>query len=197
MHDRGLNTNSLGLPFLPPRKIAFPAACGLRVTPSWGALAGRSFCSGIGPWGPAPREGSHTPRERPANLHTAVPSCALQERALEPRPVCTVLSSCGQNTLGAHLEPEPGVQTGFFRQGSPNAGRSSNCLQRPPMAVCFLLPELALLSASVFRKLGAGPPFFAGVPLEVPGALGRVTPAWHPAPSDTLPQPLSPWAALC
>ena len=64
------------------------------------------------------------------------------------------------------------------------------------MAVCFLLPELTLLPASVFRKLGAGPPPFAGVPLEVPGALGRVTPAWHPAPSDTLPKAPSPWAVL-
>ena len=121
---------------------------------------------------------------------------ALQERALEPRPICTVLSSCMQNTLGAHLEPGPGAQTGFFRQGSPNAGQPSNCLQRPPMAVCFLLTELALLPASVFRKLDAGPPLFAGVLLEVPGALGHVTPAWHPAPSDTLPQPPSPWAVL-
>ena len=127
----------------------------------------------------------------------AVPSRALQERALEPRPVCTVLSSCGQNTLDAHLEPGPGAQTGLFQQGSPNAGRPSNCLQRPPMAVCFLLPELALLPASVFRKLGARPPLFTEVPLEVPGALGHVTPEWHPAPSGTLPQPPSPWTVLC
>ena len=121
---------------------------------------------------------------------------ALQERARELRPVCTVLGSCGQNTLGAHLEPGPGSQTGFFRLRSPNAGRPSNCLQRPPMAVCFLLPELALLPASVFHKLGADLPFFARGPLEVPGVLGYVTPAWHPAPSDTLLQPPSSWAVL-
>ena len=48
-------------------------------------------------------------------------------------------------------------------------GRPSISLQRPPVAVCFLLPELALLPASVFCKLGAGLPLFARGPLEVPG----------------------------
>ena len=32
MQDRGLKTHSLGMPFPPPRKIAFPASCVLRVT---------------------------------------------------------------------------------------------------------------------------------------------------------------------
>ena len=54
-----------------------PATCGLRVTPAWEALAGRSFCSSNGPWDAVLREGSHTPRERPGNLHTAVLSRLL------------------------------------------------------------------------------------------------------------------------
>ena len=45
-------------------------------------------------------------------------------------------------------------------------------MQRPPVAVCFLLPELAVLSDSVFRKPGLCLPLFAGGPWEVPGALG-------------------------
>ena len=138
----------------------------------------------------------------PGNVQPTSTRCsvtfALQERPLEPRPICTMLSSCGQNTLGAHLEPGPGAQTGFFWQGSPNAGQPSNCLQRKASHGCLLPSARAsFATSSVFRKLGAGPPLFAGVPLEVPGALGHVTPAWHPAPSDTLPQPPSPWAVLC
>ena len=57
-----------------------------------------------------------------------------------------------------------------------------------------LLPELALLCTSAFCRPAAGPPLVTGGPSEVPGALSQETPAWHPAPSDTLPQPPSPQA---
>ena len=64
--------------FLPPRKIAFPVSCVLRVTLGWKPLTWRSFFSGNGPWGPAPRDGSHTPRESQSNLQTTVRACSLQ-----------------------------------------------------------------------------------------------------------------------
>ena len=48
----------------------------------WKALAWRSFFSGNGPWGPAPRVSSHIPRESQSNLQTTVPcsrtACSLQ-----------------------------------------------------------------------------------------------------------------------
>ena len=44
---------------------------------------------------------------------------ALRERAREPRPVCTVLGSCGQNTLGAHLETGLGGPNWHFSPGEP------------------------------------------------------------------------------
>ena len=58
------------------------------------------------------------------------------------------------------------------------------------MAVCFLLPELGLLPASVFHKLGASLPLFPRGPLEVPGAVDHVTPAWHPSPQTHSHSPL-------
>ena len=54
----------------------------LRVTHGWKALAWRSFSSGNGSWGPAPREGSHTPREHQSKLQTSVPSHFLCRREL-------------------------------------------------------------------------------------------------------------------
>ena len=69
-----------GAAFPASKEESVPAACGLRVTPGWEALAERSFYSVIGPWGPAPREVSDTPRERPGNLHMAVPSRLLCRR---------------------------------------------------------------------------------------------------------------------
>ena len=82
----------------------------------------------------------------------------------------------------------------IFRLGSPNAEWPSNCLQRASVAVCFLLPELALLPTLALGTQGAGPTPLARGPWEVTGALGQITPAWHPALSDTLPQPPQPWA---
>ena len=80
--NRGLKTKSLWMPFLLPRKIVLPGSCILRVMHSWKALAWRSFFSGNGPWGPAPREGSHTPRECQSKLQTSVLSRFLCRREL-------------------------------------------------------------------------------------------------------------------
>ena len=107
---------------------------------------------------------------------------ALQERAREPRSVCTVLGSCGENTLGTYLDPRPRGHNGIFLPGSPNVGQPSNCLQRHPVAICFLLPGLALLPAWAFGKPGAGPPLLAGGPWEVPGALEPGDPGTAPGP---------------
>ena len=62
-------------------------------------------------------------------------------------------------------------------------------LAKHPVTVSFLLPELALFPTSTFRNTGAGLALLTGSPWDVPGALGWVTLAWHPAPSDTLLQP--------
>ena len=76
-------------------------------------------------------------------------------------------------------------------------GAAHQCMQRPPVAVCYLLPELGLLPTWAFGKSGAGLPLLAGGPWAVPGALGQVTPAWHLAPSEALLQPPSPWVGPC
>ena len=62
-------------------------------------------------------------------------------------------------------------------------------LAKHPVTVSFLLPELALLPTSTFSNTGAGLVLLAESPWDVPGALGWVTLAWHPAPSDALLQP--------
>ena len=72
-------------------------------------------------------------------------------------------------------------------------GQPGNCLKMHPVAVFFFLTEQALLPALGFLKPGGGPPLLAWGPLEVQGALDQVTTVWHPAPSDTLPQPASSW----
>ena len=41
------------------------------------------------------------------------------ERASEPRSLCTMLGSCGQNTLGAHLEPGPRGPNWHLSPGEP------------------------------------------------------------------------------
>ena len=41
--------------------------------------------------------------------------------------------------------PYLGAPTGIFLPGSPKTGQPSNYLQRLPIAVCFLLSELALI----------------------------------------------------
>ena len=75
-----------------------------------------------------------------------------------------------------------GAPTGNFCPGSPNVGQPSNCWKRPPVAVCFLLPELALLPTPALVTPGAGPPHLAKGPWDGPGdpcmALGplRCTP---------------------
>ena len=144
----------------------------LRVTPGWEVLAGRSFCSGDGPWGPVPREGSHTPRERPGNLHTAVPSRLLCGRELPSLGLSApCLAPAGRTPWAPALSPGLGAPTGIFRLESPNAGWPSNCLQRPPMAVCLLLPELALLPLRHWARQGQ-----AFHPL--PGAHGRCQVPW-------------------
>ena len=170
----------------------------MRVTPGWEVLAGRSFCSGDGPWGPVPREGSHTPREHPGNLHTAVPSRLLCGRELPSLGLSALCSApAGRTPWVPTWSPGLGTPTGIFRLESPNAGWPSNCLQRPPVAVCFLLPELALLPAPALGTPRAGLPPLARGPWEVPGALGQVTPAWRPAPSDAvLTRPYSPAASF-
>ena len=71
--------------------------------------------------------------------HGCFVTFALQERALEPRLICTVLSSCGQNTLGAHLEPGPGPQTGFFfaRGALMQGGPATACKGLPWLFASF------------------------------------------------------------
>ena len=43
-----------------------------------------------------------------------------------------------------------GAPTGIFLPGRPKERQPSNCLQRLPIAVCFLLSELALILISAF-----------------------------------------------
>ena len=69
-------------------------------------------------------------------------------------------------------------------------------MQRPPMAVCFLLPELALLPAPALGVPGAGLPPLTRGPWEVLGTFSQLTPAWHLAASDALLQPPSLGAGL-
>ena len=82
----------------------------------------------------------------------------------------------------------------IFHPGTPNAGWPNKCLQRASVAVCFLLPELALLHTLALGMQGAGPTPLARGPWEVTGALGQITPAWHLALSDAVLQPPQPWA---
>ena len=87
---------------------------------------------------------------------------ALQERAHEPRYSRMFLDPAGKTPWAPTWIPGLGSQTGLCLLGSPNTGQPSNCLQRPPMAVFFLLPELALLSTPALGTPGAGPPPLTG-----------------------------------
>ena len=74
----------------------------------------------MGPGAHVLGEGSHTPKGRPGNPHTAVLSRLLcKERARKPRPVCTTLVYCRQNTSGSHLEPRPRDPNWHFSPGEP------------------------------------------------------------------------------
>lgn len=64
-------------------------------------------------------------------------------------------------------------------------GQPSSYLQRHPIAVCFILPELALLPISAFLQSVGVLPLLTRGPQEVPGSLHQVTPVWHLAPSDS------------
>ena len=70
---------------------------------------------------------------------------------------------------------------------TPEVVRPSNSLNIHPIALFFLLIELALLLLWHFGSQGEPHRCCPGV---------YWTPAWHPTPSDTLPQPPSPWAGL-
>ena len=187
LHDRGLKNHSLGLPLLPPRKISSPASYGLRVTTGWEVILQRQW-----PLGPRAQRGlAHSQGTSRQPPHGCSITFALQEKAPRLRPVFTMPGSCRENTLGAYLDPRPRAPNWHFSHGEPFVGQPSNCLQRSPVAVCFLLPELALLPTLAFGK--PVPPL-AGGPWDVPGALGQVNPAWHPASSDALSLSPSPWA---
>ena len=79
-----------------------------------------------------------TSRQPPQGCSVTFP---LQERAREPRSLCTVLGSCGQNTLSAHLHPGPWGLNSHISTGKAFCGAASNCLQKHPVTVFFLLPE--------------------------------------------------------
>ena len=55
--------------------------------------------------------------------------------------------------------------------GDPEVVRPSNSLNIHPIALFFLLIELALLLALAFRKPGGAPPLLSWGLLEVPGLL--------------------------
>ena len=183
MRTRGLKTHSLGLPFLFLRMLAPPVTCGLRVTPGWETLAGRSLCSGNGPWGPAPWEGSHPPRQHPGNLHTAVPLHLLFRRELLSLGLSAPCSApVGRIPWAPTWSLGLGAPIGIFHPGSPTVGWPSISLQRPPVPFCFLLPELALLPAPAL-----GTPGLAHHPL--PGTHGRCQVA-QPGDPSMAPGPL-------
>ena len=138
----------------------------------------------------APREGTHTAREHQGNLHTALPLHLLCKRECVSLGLSALCSdSAGRTPWAPTWILGIGVQCGTFLLGRPNMWHPSNCLLRPPVAVCFLLPEQALLPASAFGKPGASLPPLARGPWVVSGALGQLTLAWNPAPSDALPKP--------
>ena len=65
------------------------------------------------------------------------------------------------------------------------------------MAVCFLLPELAVLSALVFHKPGLRLPLFTRGPMGGARCPRLGDPSMAPRCGvDTLPKPPSPWAVL-
>ena len=108
----------------------------------------------------------------------------------------TFLDPAGKSSWEPTWIPVVGAKIRIFLPWSPNAVQPSNCLKIHPVAVFFPLTERALLPILGFQKQGGGLQLLAWGPLEVQGALDQVTPAWHLAPSDTLPQPASPWAGL-
>ena len=117
----------------------------------------------------------------------------VQERASEPRGVWNVLRSCRETPYASTWLPGLGAKIRLFLLGSPSEVWPSKCWKIHPVAVCFLLTELAWLPALGFLKQGGGPQLLTWGPLEVQCALNWVTPVWHPAFPDTLPQPDSSW----
>ena len=69
----------------------------------------------------------------------------------------------------------------------------SNCLKIHPIAVFFILTELALLLPLGFQKQAGGSQLLALGSFAVECHLNEVTTVWHPALSDTLPQPALSW----
>ena len=69
----------------------------------------------------------------------------------------------------------------LFLQTSPNGVWPSTCLKIYPVAVCFLLTELAWLPALGFLKQGGGPQLLSSGPSELQGTLDQVDPSMAPS----------------
>ena len=145
--DSGLNAHSLLMSSLRQRVIAFPAFCVLRITSCLKTLACRSSYRSNFPWWCTCREGPHTHRERQTNIQASIPSCFLCSE-MQRTKVCLTHSWIlwGHRILGL------GGKIRIFLSRGPNAVQPSNCLKIHPVAVFFLLTELALLHPLGFLK---------------------------------------------
>ena len=97
----------------------FPAACGLRVTPAGKRWLGRQLAVALAPGAPCLGRAPTLPgnvQATPTRMFLHV--CSAGD-SLQPRPVCTVLCYCWQNTLGTHLEPGPRGPNWHFLPGEP------------------------------------------------------------------------------
>ena len=117
--NRSLKTQSVWLPFLPPRMIASSDTCGLMKI-----QARKCWLGGLLQWqwplwpraqgGLSPCQGMY--RQPP---HGCSVTFSLQERTREPRCVCTRFRSCEEDTLGAHLDPMPRGPHWHISPGEP------------------------------------------------------------------------------
>ena len=120
-----------GAVFPASKEIVSTATCDLRVTPGWEVLAERSFLFGSGPWGPAPREGSHITRECQGNLHMAVLSrllCRGEPENLGLSELC--LHPAGRTPWASTWILGLGSQSGIFLLGSPKEGAVQQLLTK-------------------------------------------------------------------
>ena len=105
---------------------------------------------------------------------------ALQEKAPRPRPVCTILGSCRENTLGAYLDPRPRAPNWHFSHGEPLRGAAQQLLAKVshcclfPSARTSFAPQFGIWQASAtpcWGPMGGARCPWPGEPSMAPGPL--------------------------
>ena len=141
------------------------------------------------------KESTLTRKGEPISKHLCYHVFSV-ERSCELRSLWKILGFCGDTPWVWTWILDLGGKIPSFLLVGPKAVWPSNCLKNHPIAVFLLLTGLDLVYPSEFLKdVGRSQPLDMG-PFAVESHFDLVTTVWHPALSETLPQPASSWAVM-